>query len=184
MSNSMKELRLYNPNRGAPLPTDAEVLSEMNLARYEGLIDPTDFNVLRGYLKSETSPIDYLLHVKERSMLAPLAARLDQAMKTAQPLEPILYPLADEGSLKVSSRHLLPPDLFQAAVNPNRVPKLAESQVIYLPPFYLAHTPGLFGEQTRAQGVRQTGAAPSQPTEPAQKANQSQLRRHGQAMSH
>jgi len=184
MSNSMKELRLYNPNRGDPLPTDAEVLSEMNLARYEGLIDPTDFNVLRGYLKSQNSPIDYLLHVKERSMLAPLAARLDQALKTAQPLEPIIYPLANEGVLRVSSRHLLMPDLFSAFVNPNQVPKLAESQVIYLPPFYLAHTPGLFAMKSHSVLSYKFSQEQSQATAPTKPVRQNPPRRRDHEMSH
>jgi hypothetical protein len=167
-----------------PLSNEAEVLSATNLARYENLIDPTDFNLLRGYLKSPDSPIDYLLHVKERFMLAPLAARVDEALKTGQPLDHILNPLVNEGSLKISSRHLLPPDLFQAAVNPDHVSKQAASQVIYLPPFYVAHTPGLFAEQTHAQTVRQPDAAPAKLTDPSKESNPSQVRHRGHEMSH
>ena len=180
----MKEMNLYHLDREAPLPSEAEVLSATNLARYESLIDPTEFNVLRGYLRSQTSPIDYLLHVKDRSMLAPLAARLDQALKTAQPLEPIIYPLANEGVLRVSSRHLLMPDLFSAFVNPNRVPQQAQSEVIYLPPFYLAHTPDLFAMKPHSVLSYKFSQEQSQVTAPTEPVRQNPRRRREHEMSH
>lgn len=117
-------------------------------------------------------------------MLAPLAARVDQGLKTGQAMDQIVTPLVNEGSLRISSRHLLPPDLLLATVNPNHVPSMAVSHVIYVAPFYVAHTPEVFAEQTHAQKFMQPEVAPAKFSEPSKEANPSQDRRRDHEMSH
>ena len=52
--------------------------------------------------------------------------------------------MVKDGSLKVSLRPGLSlPDRI-ATIDPAAVPRSARCEVIYLPPFYLVHTPGLF----------------------------------------
>jgi hypothetical protein len=114
------------------------------MSPYESLIDPTNFGTVARYLEANGSPIEYVLHTKSESMLPGLAARLDHALANHKDVGSILTPLLLNGSLRVSSRdpnRANDPDYVLAA---SSIPKLAYCRVIYLPPFYLCHTPGLF----------------------------------------
>jgi len=44
---------------------------------FQSLIDPAPFGQIADYLKSPQSPINYLLHVKDESMLSAVAEKLD-----------------------------------------------------------------------------------------------------------
>jgi hypothetical protein len=118
------------------------------MSHYASLIDPTNFGTVARYLHHPQAPIHFVLHVKETSMLADLAAKLDAAMAGAQgrpvALGPILNPLFEDGSLRISSRHEFRASDPRHVVPVTSIPSLASCQVIYLPPFYLVHTPGLF----------------------------------------
>ena len=126
--------------------------------QYESLIDPSEFGLIADYLRSPRTPINYLLHVKSEAMLAPLAAELDGTDYGALP--PWRFPEAverrlQEGSLLISSRHPLElPDPKQI-VHPTTLPRRADCHVIYSPPFYLVHTPGLFEGTLLRQDARQ-----------------------------
>ena len=127
----------------------------MDAVRHESLIDPTSFGIIASYLRSRRSPIEYILHVKDRAILAPLAEKLDELlMKGPGTPGDILrvMELLPEGSLLVSSRRplALEPQLL---VDVSSIPVDAPCSVLYLAPFYLAHTPGLFDEtlQCRAR---------------------------------
>ena len=118
------------------------------MSRYASLIDPTNFGTVARYLHHPQSPIHYVLHVKDESMLPGLAAKLDTAMAASQAgpvdLSPILNPLFESGALRISARHEARVNDPRHLVPVTNIPSLAFCQVIYLPPFYLAHTPGLF----------------------------------------
>lgn len=114
------------------------------VAFYRAQIDPTEFKTVVDYLHGPRSPIQYLLHVREPAMLAELAAQLEGAIQASQPLEPLVLARLREGSLKISSRQPLSLPISGAQVDPAQVPARAACEVIYLPPFYLVHTPGLF----------------------------------------
>jgi hypothetical protein len=118
------------------------------MSPYETLIDPTNFGTVARYLHDPQSPIQYVLHVKEESMLAGVAAKLDAAMAASQgkpvAVRSILDPMLQDGSLRLSARHELQVKDASHLVAASSIPNMAFCRVIYLPPFYLAHTPGLF----------------------------------------
>jgi hypothetical protein len=52
--------------------------------------------------------------------------------------------MLQDGSLRLSARHELHVKDPSHLVAASSIPNMAFCRVIYLPPFYLAHTPGLF----------------------------------------
>lgn len=114
---------------------------------YQSLIDPTNFGIVADYLRSPKSPIEHVLHVKDRLMLARLAEHLDQAMQdpdAARTVSVLIDGFIKEGLLLISSRHPLELSDPSRLVTASNVPRSSACDVIYLPPFYLVHTPGLF----------------------------------------
>jgi hypothetical protein len=115
---------------------------------YVSQIDTTDFGLFAGYLRSKQSPIQCLLNVKEPDHLVTLAKALDRELAVAQPtltrLPLVVEQAAIEGVLKLSLRDGINRPDTKFLVEPSRVPREAACQVIFYPPFYLVHTPGLF----------------------------------------
>ena len=112
---------------------------------YESLIDPAEFGLIADYLRSPRSPIEYLLHVRSIESLAPLADALAQRAQMDQP--PWMFPKVVENGLTDGSLRLSARDLdfsSKRVVDARSVPRHAMCHVIYSPPFYLVHTPGLF----------------------------------------
>ena len=115
---------------------------------FESLIDGIDFQTIHAYLTNPQSPIEMLVHVKDRSMLSRLAeeivriTELDQ--EKGQISLPLYQKLLKEGELKISPQLVTPLHDRKFLVNPFEIPRNSTSYVIYLPPFYLVHTPGLF----------------------------------------
>lgn len=133
---------------------------------WEGLVDPTWFGLMAGYLRSPRSPIDYLIHVKDRDILCKVAERIqaDLDYSDVQPhrLSPIVEELVAEGAVKVSSRHPVANLDPGATVDPERICSSATCHVLYLPPYYVLHTPGLFeGELTVGERATQAQSAGS-----------------------
>ena len=117
------------------------------MSPYSSLIDPAEFGVIADSLRNPRLPIFHLLHVKSSAMLAPLAEELHRQRHADIPPwlfpEPVARGLRD-GSLLIStgqSRDLLDP---KRIVDAKAVPRQALCYVLYSPPFYLVHTPGLF----------------------------------------
>jgi len=130
---------------------------------YQSLVDPTNFGTVVRHLHHPARQIHFVLHVRDESMLPALAAKLDAAMAGAQntpvALGSILDPMFADGSLRISARHELPQNNRWPVIPVTHVPSLAGCQVIYLPPFYLAHTPGLFeGAFDKPEVLQQQGA--------------------------
>ena len=115
---------------------------------WEMMIDGTSFGVIAAYLRSPNTPIDFIVHVKDPTMHAEVARRIEQeslaGIPPGPPLSPGLRDLIQEGAVKVSSRLDLGALEPGAVVDVTQVRSSAYTQVIYLPPYYLAHTPGLF----------------------------------------
>ena len=132
---------------------------------YETLIDPTNIATVASYLRNPRSPIHFVLHVRDRALLAPLAAELAAQME--QPSTTMHEVLATvdrhlrERAIMVSPRPSPQPVDARVAVDIATLPAEAHCEVIYLPPFYLAHTPGLF-EGTLARNT--VAAKPRQAT--------------------
>lgn len=115
---------------------------------YETLIDPTNIATVASYLCNPRSQIHFVLHVRERASLAPLAAELaatlDHPNATGLQVRAVLDQHIREGVLRLSPRPSQQPVDARVAIDIATLPRSAECEVIYLPPFYLAHTPGLF----------------------------------------
>ena len=120
----------------------------MNTYDYRSLIDGTNFGLICDYLFTPSSSIQFLLHVREREQLAKLATLLD-AENVDTHLDPssrteAMKIMFQDGSLKMSSQfaeQLRDPSWW---INPLKVDRHAQCFVIYFPPYYLVHTPGLF----------------------------------------
>ena len=118
------------------------------MIHWKGMIDGTSFGLITRYLVSPRSAIDYLLHVRDRDMLAELAHRIDLGFfpveDRGQRLSAGMRAMVREGLVKISTRHPLAHLKRDAQIDASRVDGSAYCEVIYLPPFYLVHTPGLF----------------------------------------
>jgi hypothetical protein len=139
------------------------------MPHYQSLIDGTDYRTLLAYLHHPQSSIHYVLHVRTLPALIELAEKLDHPINSA-PLTPahaaeILRVYADRGLLKVTCRH---PHAFpqpSALVPASAIDGETKCSVLYLPPFYLSLTEGLF-ESVRTnvsqEPVRERGAEVAQ----------------------
>ena len=117
------------------------------MSPYLALIDPAEFGLIADYLRSPRAPINYLLHVNWRPMLAALAEQLDFDQNGDYPVRTALRAITRgfrDGSLLISSRHSLDLKNPNVNVDTTTIPRHASCEVIYLPPYYLVHTPGLF----------------------------------------
>ncbi len=126
-----------------------------SLNYYQSCIDPTDFRTVAAYLRNPASPIEYVLHVPSREQLAPLAEELSRAMEREAHPQTALRELVQrhlaDGTARISSRQALPGQDPQHCVDAASIPGTAACDVIHLPPFYLAHTPGLFEGRLQVQ---------------------------------
>jgi len=116
--------------------------------QWDMMIDGTTFGLIAGYLRHPRTRINYLIHVKDRAMLAAVASQIELDCQTGRAagerLSPGMQALVRDGSIKVSARYAVDNLDRSALVDADRVRRSAYCQVIYLPPFYLVHTPGLF----------------------------------------
>ena len=119
------------------------------MSHYAANSDLSDFGTIADYLKSPTSQIDYVLHVKSEPMLATVAERLEHEFSgpdilTRQRIADGLRKLVEEGAVRVSYRQPLMGLGLKGVVPVSEIPRHTGCKVLYLPPFYLAHTPGFF----------------------------------------
>ena len=120
----------------------------MSADYYESLIDGSDFGTISSYMEGDQPPLRFLLHVKERAHLARLAETVQHELEAGNfgkwGLPPSLMDLMRQGLLKFSEHD--PWGVVRSAwqVRVKDVDAGARCDVIYLPPFYLVHTPGLF----------------------------------------
>ena len=121
------------------------------MIQWEAMIDGTWFGLITGYLLNERSPIDTILHVREREMLTEVAQCLEKATGPGgfvpRELPDPLLAKVREGSIKISTRVPLMKIHHTTLIDPTQVKRDAGCEVIYLPPYYLVHTPGLFEGQ-------------------------------------
>jgi hypothetical protein len=117
-------------------------------------LESTNFGTIAARLRDQSSPIYFVLHVKDPAMIAPLAEDLAKAAQQPAgfvgPEALLVNQLRKEGALQLSARHpqwLADPG---SCLDVSTIPASASCQAMYAPPFYLVHTPGLF-EGTLAQ---------------------------------
>ena len=148
----------------APCTNGKKHMKEECYVSFESMIDPAEFGVIAGYLKSLRSPIGFILHVKDKGMLATVARELERDLAAGWPghLPECLSHYFKNGSLKISSREPLPNFDPNHVIQADNVPQWALTHVIYFPPFYLAHTSGLFEGELAPKPRRSQAFAPSQ----------------------
>lgn len=111
-------------------------------------IESTSYGRIATDLRNPDSPIMFVLHLRQASMLVPLADELLAAIQRAS-VDPKANPgpvdrLIAQGQLRVSPRNpywLADP---ASSLDVSVIPPSALCQAVYLPPFCLVHTPGLF----------------------------------------
>ena len=115
---------------------------------FESQIDQTEFGIVADYLLSPRSPICFILHVKHEALLPKLAQELDLLLQSrpipADCVPALIAHHLRDGSVKISSRHNIAVPVPRSTINAANVPRRAPCKVIYLSPFYIVHTPGLF----------------------------------------
>lgn len=114
---------------------------------YASLIDGIDYATIEHYLHDPTSEIDYIVHVRDKEFLPKLAEYLDNAraagMVRPQDISSLVGPWLSTGKLAVTAlRPLLIP--HESLIPSQSIPRDTMCYVIYLPPFYLSHTEGVF----------------------------------------
>ena len=139
---------------------------------YDIFVDGTPFGTVYGYLSNPASQIDYVIHVRDRAMLPLLAKELvrSQSLYHQQRLTatPLFDQLLNDGGVKVSPRLLNSLFKPQHIIKAQAIDPQATSQVIFLPPFYVAHTPGVFENlaalQCESNQFRPSLSQPVKPT--------------------
>ena len=119
----------------------------MSTIYYAALMDGTDYGTLEDYLDNPITPIDYILHVRDPRDVPVLAEKIDGIIEQGGPalkhLKELVVPWIEQGDLLITTRRamLLP---AHAMVESHLIKKDTLCFVIYLPPFYISHTAGLF----------------------------------------
>ena len=118
----------------------------MNL--YESMIDPARFGAVAKEANCPFSDIDYFVYVRDRSILAGLAEQLTPftapGRMKPENLPAVLADALKAGTVLVSSFQPLGLPDSQQFNAVDSIPRRARCDVIYMPPFYLVHAPGLF----------------------------------------
>ena len=135
------------------------------MPHYRSLIAATDFRTLLAYLYHPQSPIDYHLHVDSRLTLLELAEKLDRPVDPTT-LNPVwvaetLQDYTRRGQLRLTCRHPSafpePSVVIPAAAIGHETP----CSGLYLPPFYLSLTEGVFeSERARVSPQREAAEIP------------------------
>ena len=150
---------------------------------YEGFIDGTQFSVVANYLESPRSPICFLLHVKEEAQLTELAAQPEPVLDSPHRMREVLDSQLRDGTLQISSRMPLPESFPGNRVDPKMIQPTADCKVIWMEPFYLVHTPGLFEGEVQVH-TNQKALKSHQDRSQPESQTQSRSKTHDYSMSH
>lgn len=115
-------------------------------------IDPTDFGTVRRYLLSAKSPIMGVLFLASRELLAEAAALLDGASEMSHAIRRgRLQQWFQRGQLRPGAD--AEAERTGVGVDLEKISNDTLCEVIYLPPMYLVHVPGLrlIGPQRTAE---------------------------------
>lgn len=157
---------------------------EHHMNTWETMIDGTSFGVIAGYLRHPNSGIDQIIHDQNRAMLAEVAALIapsspPNAAEEKQLLE-TMNRLATDGLIKFSFRGIDELPGRRDHINANQIKPSAYCEVIYAPPFYLTHTPGLFeGQQWMDNPSEQKRNSESRIKSPEPSSQHGKTRSHG-----
>lgn len=159
--------------QGCPVsgaPRDPELHNTMS--HYDSLIDGTDFRTVVQYLNHPQSPIRTLLHVRNEKDIAKVAEVLEADGRRPYVqmggIPDSLKPMLAKGDLKVTHCGPFPNSPQECSLDARQVNGSAGCKVLYAPPFYLVHTPGLFEwheqqNQKNASNQQTTAQRPSLP---------------------
>ena len=120
--------------------------------KYEEKIHSKQFRVVARQLADPQTPIEAVLHVKSVALLAVLAEKIEMLAtnpRTTTELIRALEPMLREKAVLLSFAKETPAPLSEFSIPTSAIRPSAWSKVLYMPPFYLGHTPGLFEEMAR-----------------------------------
>ncbi len=109
---------------------------------YAALVDGTDFGTIRRYLARASSPIRGILFVASEELLSQVASLLDAESDRSPTLRQLqLEVLLQSGQLRPGAD--LEAERNGVGVDLEAIHEDDFCRVIYLPPVYLVHVPGL-----------------------------------------
>ncbi|MBL9171410.1 MAG: hypothetical protein JNN07_27000 [Verrucomicrobiales bacterium] len=107
------------------------------MTHYEHLIDPTTIEAIRRHLNSPASPIREVLFVAELQLLPTVAMALDATSGLSSHQRIKQWKLWLEGGAVVPNRS------GGYGIDLDALPGESRCRVIFLPPVYVVHVPGL-----------------------------------------
>lgn len=111
-------------------------------------IEPTEFGVIADCLRHPAIPVFVIVHVRDAATMGRLAAQADRELPpdgcVPHRVVTWLNQLVAQGEVLISPRQLAPGSDRTFVVPVADIPRHALTYVILTPPFYFAHTPGLF----------------------------------------
>lgn len=108
---------------------------------YEQLIDPTTIDTIRRHLSSPASPIREVLFVAELQLLSAVAMALDATSNQSS------HQRLKQWRTWLEHGTVVPNRSGGYGVDLDTLPGHSRCRVIFLPPVYLVHVPGLDLEQ-------------------------------------
>jgi hypothetical protein len=129
--------------------------------KHEEKIYSKQFRELVRHLNAPEKPVAAILHVNQAAALVTLAERIELLsanQKTPESLIRSLEPQLHNRTLLLSLPERGPNPFSSFSVTSSAIRPSAWSKVIFLPPFYIAFTPGLF-EITKQHAMNTAAAA-------------------------
>jgi hypothetical protein len=107
------------------------------MVHYEQLIDPTTIDTIRRHLSSPTSPIKEVLFVAELQLLPTVAFLLDAASTQSSSQR------INQWKAWLERGTVVPNRSGGYGIDLDSIPGDSRCRVIFFPPVYLVHVPGL-----------------------------------------
>ena len=122
--------------------------------KYEARVHSKQARAVARSLADPQGPVDFVLHVKSASMLLALAQKLELILSTgdgatAANLLARFVPFMRENMLLLSAKGNASNAFAEFCIPVSSIRPSTWCRVIYMRPFYLVYTPGLFEEVAR-----------------------------------
>ena len=119
--------------------------------KYEARIHSKQARAVARALADPQGPVEFVLHVKSASMLLALAQKLELILSTGEDataanLVARFVPFMREKILLLSAKENASNAFAEFCIPASSIRPSTWCRVIYMRPFYIVHTPGLFEE--------------------------------------